>query len=124
MLPLLPRFHPANFSSYDSNAAPTLVPLNRSQPSLLLQSHQKQYSEAQMQTHLYQQELVGNAVCQNQGRIAEPSSPCLIPMANSGPVTPLELESAKGHFVAGVATTQAGSHNDKLIHEEVLHDRK
>ena len=124
MLPLLPRFHPANFLSYDSNVASDDVAINRSQPSLLLQPHRKQYSEAQMQTHLYQQELVGNAVCQNQGRIAEPSSPCLIPMIRSGPVTPLELESDKSHLVADVVTTHARSQNDKLIHEEVFRDRK
>jgi hypothetical protein len=124
MLPLLPRFHPANFSSYNSDAAPALATLNRSQSSFLLQTHSKQYSEAQMQTHLYQQELVGNAVRQNQGRLAEPSSPCLDPMASPGPVTPLELESTKSYLAAGVVITQTGSDNDQLIQEQVLRDRK
>jgi hypothetical protein len=41
-------------------------------------------------------------------------------MGSPGPVTPLELEGEDGYLTAGVDTTDATSHVDKLIQQEAM----
>jgi hypothetical protein len=65
-----------------------------------------------------QRELMSGQPRQARAPGAHPTSPRLIPMGSPGPVTPLELETAESYLTAGVATTDAASHVDKLIHEE------
>ncbi|KAF2122774.1 hypothetical protein BDV96DRAFT_639342 [Lophiotrema nucula] len=119
-LPSLPRFHPANFpSSQNSSAAvtPRTGP-NSPQPPLSPRAYHQQYSEAQRQMFALQRELMSGQPRQARAPGAKPTSPRLIPMGSPGPVTPLELETAEGYLTAGVSSTDAASHVDKLIREE------
>ncbi|KAF2858221.1 hypothetical protein K470DRAFT_192081, partial [Piedraia hortae CBS 480.64] len=99
-LPLLPRFHPANFalaqdqsSGNQSGVAPAPV-----SPRAL----QRLRSEAQSKVVAYQNNLLSPACITASGQ-TNPLSPRLQPLGSPGPVTPLELES-DGYLVAGSKT--------------------
>ncbi|PSN66152.1 hypothetical protein BS50DRAFT_408269 [Corynespora cassiicola Philippines] len=121
-LPSLPRFHPANFASQNSSAAATpATGPNSPQPPVSPHAYQRQqYSDAQRQMYLYQQQLMASASRQARGAIPKPTSPRLDPMGSPGPVTPLELSGADGYLTAGMTSNDAASHVDKLIREEAL----
>ena len=94
-LPMLPRFHPANFPTPQHGSAPTVSPgIDRNQARLGSQSRHKQVVEAQKRLKTYRCEVLD--FDEGQGRKsllkAEPSSPKLQPTTLSGPVTPLALE--------------------------------
>lgn len=100
-------------------ATPATGP-NSPQPPLSPRTYQRQYSDAQKQAYLYQQQLLVSTSRQARGPMAKPTSPRLIPMASPGAVTPLELEKSEGYLTAGVNASDAASHVDELIREEAL----
>lgn len=118
MLPALPRFHPATFSYHNENAYRISITPNGYLPPVLPQLYQKQIQEVLEQMNPYQQGLIGGAVGRNEKRMAEPTTPCLFPVASPGPVTPLELESVESYFITGMDTNSAGSSGDKFIQVE------
>ena len=120
-LPLLPRFHPANFPSQDSNlAAAPVIRSHAPLPPLSPWAYRKQHLEAQWQMYLYQRELVARPAYPNRGPTAKQTSPRLIPVTSPGPVTPFELEDAESYLAAGANTVSAASHGNKLAREETL----
>ena len=92
----LPRFHPANFPSKDSNPSTTLT---RNERSITSQPRPGRGSDAQQKLNQYQRDLVANA-----GKYAKPSPPRLTPLRSPGdPMTPLALEDQKDYLCAGSA---------------------
>ena len=88
----LPKFHPANFPSRDSNPA-----LSQNKRSITSQPRPGRGSDAQQKIHQYQRDLVANA-----GKYAKPSPPRLTPLRSPGePMTPLMLEGQGDYLCAG-----------------------
>lgn len=96
-IPSLPALHPANYESRTSSprtSHPTSFP------------HGRQTSDAQKKLQQYQHDLVVNYTrnaVRNTGKspLAQPSSPRLNPLGNSGPITPLMLEGQGDYFLSG-----------------------
>ncbi|KAI9866080.1 MAG: hypothetical protein M1813_001641 [Trichoglossum hirsutum] len=117
----LPRFHPANFQSPNTGSTFTSATAQGSTP--------RHYSDAQLQLHQYQRELIANATRgkTSSAGCARPVSPRLIPLGSPGPVTPLMLEEEGGYLAAGVSNQnsvlgEAGQKDlvERLIQEESL----
>ena len=90
----LPRFHPANFPSKDSNP---VIPSPRIARSITSQPRPGRDSDAQQKLHQSQRELVANA-----GKYAKPHPPRLTPLRSpSEPMTPLNLEGHGDYLLAG-----------------------
>ncbi|KAI9784596.1 MAG: hypothetical protein M1839_001818 [Geoglossum umbratile] len=116
----LPRFHPANYQSQNTSSGFTPVTAAGGAP--------RHYSDAQLQLHQYQRELIANAT---RGKTslgyARPVSPRLLPLGSPGPVTPLMLEEEGGYLVAGASNQnsvlgESGQKDlvERLIREESL----
>lgn len=132
-LPSLPRFHPSNFASTHSSLQPTpdsgqaspQAPLSPRQP------HHRTISDAQKQLLAYQREMVSAAARSSTPvQLDGPESPRLMPMGSPGPVTPLQLESEEGGYLAvGVdspANQAIESHElvERLVTEEAARQRR
>ena len=93
----LPRFHPANFPSRESNP---ITSLSRNERSITSQPRPGRGSDAQQKLQQYQRDLVTNA-----GKYAKPSPPRLTPLRSPGePMTPLTLEGQGDYLCAGSAS--------------------
>ena len=93
----LPRFHPANFPSRESNP---ITSLSRNERSITSQPRPGRGSDAQQKLNQYQRDLVANA-----GKFAKPSPPRLTPLRSPGePMTPLTLEGHGDYLCAGSAS--------------------
>lgn len=93
----LPKFHPANFPSRDSNP---VTSLSRNERSITSQPRPGRGSDAQQKIQQYQRDLVANA-----GKYAKPSPPRLTPLRSPGePMTPLALEGQGDYLCAGSAS--------------------
>ena len=114
-LPGLPRFHPANYpSSYAStlNTPASSDPTSPRSPEM----QQPRFADKERQMQFYQQEYTaGTRHNYHTGDLVytKPDSPRLVPLGNSGPITPLELEADENHLAAGAR--RAG---DRSIGEE------
>ena len=93
----LPKFHPANFPSGDSNS---ITSLSQNKRSITSQPRPGRGSDAQQKMHQYQRDLVANA-----GKYAKPNPPRLTPLRSPGePMTPLMLEGQGDYLCAGSAS--------------------
>ncbi|KAI9767802.1 MAG: hypothetical protein M1840_005483 [Geoglossum simile] len=116
----LPRFHPANYQSQNTGSGFTPVAVPGGTP--------RHYSDAQLQLHQYQRELIANATRgKTSSSCARPVSPRLLPLGSPGPVTPLVLEEEGGYLVAGASNQnsvlgESGQKDlvERLIREESL----
>jgi hypothetical protein len=116
----LPRFHPANYQSQNTGSGYTSASGPGGTP--------RHYSDAQLQLHQYQRELIANATRgKTSSGCARPVSPRLLPLGSPGPVTPLMLEEEGGYLVAGASNQnsvlgESGQKDlvERLIREESL----
>jgi hypothetical protein len=116
----LPRFHPANYQAATTavSSAPTSAPA----------STPRHYSNAQLQLHNYQRELIASATRSKTAPTGiKPVSPRLLPLGSPGPVTPLMLEEEGGYLVAGANNPnpllgESGQRDlvERLLREESL----
>lgn len=108
----LPKYHPANFPSRDSN--PT-APSPLSSRSIALQARSGRGPDAKQQLLQYQRDIVNNAAKTSRSLLSssvssKPSSPRLNPLRSpGGPMTPFMLENAGDYLVAGSSSLPAGS---------------
>lgn len=104
-IPVLPRFHPANFQSFDRTELDSSQ-RNRSNTS------RRPFSDAQHKLHRYQRDLITSVTRPSrppalQG-LTDPPPPRLHPLGSPGPVTPLALEEKKDYMAAGAAASSYG----------------
>ena len=129
-LPGLPKYHPANFPTSDSNVplSPRTVRNLTSQPRVARGAG----SDAQQKLHQYQRDMIANASRTSTTSIvapalmAKPTSPRLLPEASPGPsMTPLTLEGQSDYLLAGsqvhpsnLQSVQARDWVEKLVQKE------
>ena len=107
----LPKFHPANFPSRDSNS---MTPLPQNKRSITSQPRPGRGSDAQQKIHQYQRDLVANA-----GKYSKPSPPRLTPLRSPGePMTPLMLEGQGDYLCAG--STSLSPKGDREMVERLI----
>lgn len=108
----LPKFHPANFPSKDSNSA-TSSP--RSPRSVTSQPRLGRGSDARQKLHQYQREVIASATRSSRSLLSEglgpkPSPPRLAPLRSPiAPMTPLVLESQIDYMLGGSSLLPSGS---------------
>ena len=113
----LPKYHPANFPSRDSSAAP---PSTRTSRSITSQPRSGPGSDAKHQLLQYQRDLINNTAKTSRSPL---SPPRLNPLRSpGGPMTPLMLESA-GDYIssclpAGLKEGDGGEFVERLIRRE------
>ncbi len=104
----LPRFHPANFPSRDTNP---ITSLSRNERSITSQPRPGRGSDAQQKLHQYQRDLVANA-----GKYGKPSPPRLTPLRSPGDaMTPLTLEGQGDYLCAGSASFSSKGDGRELV---------
>ena len=109
-LPGLPKYHPANFPSSDSNA-----PVSPRSVRTLSSTHKiGRGSDAQQKLYQYQRDVIAGAAKHSSvsgalpGSLAKPTSPRLLPLGSpADSVTPLALEAKSDYMLAGSKTPQA-----------------
>ena len=110
-LPSLPKYHPANFPSRDSNPAP---PSPLSSRSITSQPRSGRGSDAKQQLLQYQRDLIKNTAKTSRSLFSssvssKPNPPRLDPLRSpGGQMTPFMLEGAGDYLVAGSGSSPAG----------------
>ena len=107
----LPKYHPANFPSRDSSAAP---PSPLSSRSMTSQPFHGRSSDAKQQLLQYQRDLINNTTKTSRSLLSssvssKPSPPRLNPLRSpGGPMTPFMLEATGDYLAAGSSSLPAG----------------
>ena len=110
----LPKFHPANFPTKDSDNHPPSPRLTRPGAP---QPRTTRGSDAQQKLHQYQREVIANATQSSRSALpsrlnVRPDSPRLAPLRSPvDPMTPLLLDGQGDYLLAGSGSSSSNFHD-------------